>query len=289
MKDFLTLSDLSVEEIHSLLDDADRFKKGQKCLMPDKKAAIMFFENSTRTQYSFLAAMHNMDIKPMMFSSAGSSLAKGESFYDTVKTFVSFGIDAVVIRHSENRYYDRLAGKINVPIINGGDGTADHPSQSLLDLMTIKQEFGAFKGLNIMIVGDIKHSRVAHGNADIMKRLGMNVIVSGPKEFYDDKFEFADFVKTLPEMDVVMLLRIQNERHAHLTQISPNEYLKNFGLDKEKVALMKNNAIIMHPAPFNRGVEIADDVVECEKSRIFEQITNGVYCRQAILKRSLKD
>lgn len=287
MKDFLTLGHLSLEEIHLLLDDADCFKKGQKCSLPTKKAAVLFFENSTRTQYSFVAAMHNMDIKPMVFSVAGSSVAKGESFYDTVKTFESFGVDVFVIRHSENGYYNSLIGKIKVPLINGGDGTADHPSQSLLDLMTIKQEFGCFKGLNIMIAGDIRHSRVAHGNAAVMRRLGMNVFMSGPKEYADEQFLHSDFISTLPKMDVVMLLRVQNERHEHQADFSSNSYLKNYGLDMDKVSLMKKNAIIMHPAPFNRGVEIADDVVECKKSRIFEQITNGVFCRQAILKRSL--
>ena len=213
---------------------------------------------------------------------------KGESFYDTVKTFESFGIDALVIRSSKNEYYKQLVDRIHVPILNAGDGTKDHPTQSLLDLLTIRQEFGSFEGLKIAIVGDIKHSRVAHTNIEIMERLGMECYVSGPEEFKEEGYRYIDLDEAVANMDVLMLLRVQHERHASAMQISKEEYHQRFGLNMQRVMKMKEKAIIMHPAPFNRNVEIADDVVECEKSRIFKQINNGVYVRMAALKRAFE-
>ena len=233
-------------------------------------------------------AEEKLDMKVINFNAQSSSLNKGESFYDTIKTFESFGIDLFVIRHSKTRYYDELKN-ISIPIINAGDGMGDHPTQSLLDLFTIYEEYGHFEGLKIAIVGDIKHSRVAHTNIEIMTRLGMECYTSGPKEYEEACYNHIPLDKAIKEMDIIMLLRIQNERlgsSEHLA-ISNDEYLKNYGLTMDKVNKMKDSAIIMHPAPFNRGVEIADDVVECSKSRIFKQMTNGVYIRMAVVKRSL--
>jgi aspartate carbamoyltransferase catalytic subunit len=174
-----------------------------------------------------------------------------------------------------------------MPILNGGDGTGNHPTQSLLDLMTIKEEYGYFDGLKCAIVGDIRHSRVAHTNIEVMQRLGMEVYISGPKEFDDGTGEYIDFNKALTEMDVIMLLRVQYERHGYEIQLSKEEYLNEYGLTMDKVNRMKDKAIILHPAPFNRKTEIDDDVVECSKSRIFKQMTNGVYIRMAVLERAL--
>ena len=287
MRNFLTLDDLSEKEILKLVKDALLFKKNEiECDLKGKIIANMFFENSTRTQYSFNTAEEKLGMKVITFNPATSSLNKGESFYDTVKTFESFGIDGMVIRHTNNEYYKELKN-IKSVLINAGDGTGNHPSQSLLDLVTIYEQFNKFDNLNIAIVGDILHSRVAHGNLKVMERLGMNTYISGPKEFMDNSSKFIPFKDAITEMDIIMLLRIQRERNA-VKSMSDSEYLENYGLTMDKVNAMKKDAIIMHPAPFNRGVELADDVVECSKSRIFKQIENGVFARCAILKRSFE-
>ncbi len=290
MKDLLSLRTLSNEEIMNILNEALEFKKGKEFSLKNKIIANLFFESSTRTQYSFNVAQEKLDMKVINFNPTVSSLNKGESFYDTVKTFESFGIDAVVIRHSKDRYYDDLK-RLKCPIINGGDGKGDHPTQSLLDLMTIYEEFKHFEGLKICIVGDIKHSRVAHTNFEIMNRLKMECYTSGPIEYKEDGYNYIDFNTCISEMDIIMLLRVQNERHSEdeKLRMSNDEYLERYGLTMEKVKKMKPNSIIMHPAPFNRGVEISDDVVECEKSRIFTQINNGVYVRMSVIKRSLTE
>ncbi len=289
MKNLFTLKDLSVLDIQEILDEALEFKKGQKFTdLQGKKVVNLFFENSTRTHYSFIAAEQNLGMVDTNFNAASSSVKKGESLYDTVKTFESLGFDAMVIRHPQNNYFKQL-DNINVPIMNGGDGTGNHPTQSLLDLLTIYEEFGKFEGLKVTIVGDIRHSRVAHTNIDIMQRLGMEVFISGPEEFNDGSGTYIEFDKAIKEMDVIMLLRVQYERHGYEIQLSKEEYLKNYGLTMDKVDIMKPHAIIMHPAPFNRKTEIDDDVVECKKSRIFKQMTNGVYVRMAVLKRAFSN
>ena len=287
MRNFLTLDDLSEKEILNLVKDALLFKKNEiECDLKGKIIANMFFENSTRTQYSFNTAEEKLGMKVITFNPATSSLNKGESFYDTVKTFESFGIDGMVIRHTNNEYYKELKN-IKSVLINAGDGTGNHPSQSLLDLVTIYEQFNKFDNLNIAIVGDILHSRVAHGNLKVMERLGMNTYISGPKEFMDNSSKFIPFKDAITEMDIIMLLRIQRERNA-VKSMSDSEYLENYGLTMDKVNAMKKDAIIMHPAPFNRNVEIADDVVECPKSKIFTQMNNGVYARCSILNHCFK-
>ncbi len=284
----LKLADLEVKEIEEILDQAAAFKSGTKKINynGEKIIANLFFEPSTRTHYSFETAELKLGCKTIDFAPESSSMKKGETLFDTVKTFESLGVDAVVIRHIEDEYYKQLEN-INIPILNGGDGTKDHPSQSLLDLYTIKEEFGHFEGLKVLIVGDIKHSRVAHSNIKVMERLGMKVYTSGPEEFRDDNLEFVNFEEYLPKVDVVMLLRIQLERHNEKVAIDAKEYNSKYGLNATNVSKMKENAIIMHPAPFNRNVEISYDVVECSKSRIFKQITNGVYVRMAMIEKAL--
>ena len=287
MKNLTTLDALSVKEIHAILDQAIQFKAGKKDeKLKDKKVANLFFEPSTRTHYSFISAEMNLNMKIADFNAETSSVKKGESLYDTIKTFEAIGFDAVVIRHPENNYFNQLTN-INIPILNGGDGSGNHPTQSLLDLMTIIEEYENFNGLKCAIVGDIKHSRVAHTNINVMKRLGMEVYISGPEEYDDGSAEYIDFNQAIEDMDIIMLLRVQHERHTEKANIE--SYLEQYGLDMMKVNKMKKHAIILHPAPFNRGVEIDDDVVECEKSRIFKQMTNGVYIRMAVLKRSFEE
>ncbi len=287
-RDLLTLRDLTVPEVMALLCKAQTFR--DKAIFPNlsgKIACNLFFEASTRTQYSFCVAEEKLGMRVVSFHPESSSLKKNESFYDTVKTFDSFGVDTLVIRHPENAYYNELLGHVKAPVINGGDGTGNHPTQSLLDLLTIQQEFGGFEGLKVAIIGDVKHSRVAHTNYEVMQRLGMKVVVSGPEEFMDTNLNTQDMDQAIATSDVVMMLRIQYERHHMRDHFTQEEYHQRYGLTKRRVEAMRKNAIIMHPAPMNRNVEIADDVVECEKSRIFKQMENGVYVRMAALLRAI--
>ena len=287
MKGLLTLKDLKTEKIIELIEYAIELKNGKKVTYPGKKVVTLFYENSTRTHYSFQCALLNLGINVLSCDTQKSSAQKGESLYDTVRTFEYLGVDGVVIRSSQDEYFKELEG-INIPIFNGGDGKTNHPTQSLLDLMTIYEEYGKFEGLKCCIVGDILHSRVAHTNIEIMERLGMEVYISGPEEFNDNSAKFIPFDEAIKEMDIIMLLRVQFERHTEGMKMTVEDYHKQYGLTLDKVACMKENAIIMHPAPVNRGVEIADDVVECEKSRIFPQMRNGVFIRMAVISQAME-
>lgn len=214
---------------------------------------------------------------------------KGETFYDTVKVFDSLGVDVMVIRHKENEYYRELLGHIRAPLVNGGDGTGNHPTQSLLDLLTIRQEFGRFEGLKVAIIGDVRYSRVARTNYEIMRRLGMEVVIAGPEEFLTPAYPDEPVDKAITTSDVVMMLRIQKERQTLWQRFTEEQYHAAYGLTAARVNRMKENAIILHPAPFNRGVEIASEVVECDKSRIFRQMENGVFVRMAAIRRAVED
>ena len=286
MRELITLKELKTEKILELIKYAEKLKKGFRISYPDKKIATLFFENSTRTHYSFQVALMNLGISIIDLNAETSSVRKGESLYDTVRTFEALGVDGVVIRHSKDEYYNELKN-IQIPIFNAGDGAGSHPTQSLLDLMTIHEEYGKFEGLKCCIVGDISHSRVAHTNIEIMERLGMEVYISGPEEFNDHSAKWIPFDEAVENMDIVMLLRVQFERHKEKMQMTVEEYHEKYGLTYERMQRMKDNAIIMHPAPINRGVEIADEVAECPKSRIYKQMTNGVYIRMAVISDAL--
>lgn len=287
MKGLLTLKDLQTEKIIELVQYAIKLKNGYKVTYPGKKVVTLFYENSTRTHYSFQCALLNLGINVLSCDTQKSSVQKGETLYDTVRTFEYLGVDGVIIRSSQDEYFKELEG-INIPIFNAGDGKTNHPTQSLLDLMTIYEEYGKFEGLKCCIVGDISHSRVAHTNIEVMERLGMDVYISGPEEFNDNSAKFIPFDQAVEEMDIIMLLRVQFERHTEGMHMSIEDYHKQYGLTMDRVNKMKSNAIIMHPAPVNRGVEIADDVVECEKSRIFPQMKNGVYIRMAVISEAME-
>jgi len=286
MANLFSLADLSIPEVNKILNRAEAFVNGATSrAAEDKVIASLFFEPSTRTQQSFSMAAYRLGAKVLTFNTDSSSMQKGETFYDTVKTFEQIGSDALIIRHKENEYYKQLTG-VKVPILSGGDGTGNHPTQSLLDLLTIRQEFGGFEGLKICIVGDILHSRVAHTNIGIMRRLGMEVYTSGPEEFREEGYDFIEFSKAVETMDILMLLRIQHERLEGSMQMTPIAYNREFGFNAARAVQMKDNAIVMHPAPFNRGVEIDDDMVEVPRSRIFKQIRNGVFIRMAVIERA---
>ena len=287
-RNLFSLRELDTNEIVSILNRALAFKNGEISHYPDRVVGNLFFEPSTRTHQSFIMAEKKMMMQSMDLYPEGCSLKKGESLYDTVKTFEAIGVDAVVIRSKEERYYENLRGKLSIPVLNGGDGSGDHPTQSLLDLLTIKEEFGHFSGLKILIVGDISHSRVAHSNMEVMERLGMKVFQSAPVIFQEDKRKYHDMDEIIGDMDIVMMLRVQHERHEIKAALDPSSYNREFGMNGKRISAMKPSAILMHPAPVNRGWEVTDDVVECEKSRIFQQMRNGVFVRMAVLERAMK-
>lgn len=286
----LTMNQLSVEEIMSILDDAMAFSSSFKDwqLSKPRLVANLFFEPSTRTHYSFASAEHQLGCKVVDFMAEASSTKKGESLYDTVKTFETIGYEGLIIRHNQDEYFKELEG-INVPILNAGDGCENHPSQSFLDMLTIYQEFKTFKGIKLVIVGDINHSRVANSNVDTMTRLGGEVRFSGPEFYVDRKDLYMPLDEAIEWADAIMMLRIQHERHSETLNMSSDEYLQKYGLTHERVSKMKKHAIIMHPAPVNRGVEIDADLVEHPQSRIFKQMENGVYVRKAMIKRAFNE
>lgn len=289
----LTISDLTPETINQLLKEADAFANGKTSKAKSEIfVSNLFYENSTRTKTSFDIAERKLGLHVVPFDVTTSSINKGESLYDTVKTLEALGVNLVVIRHFQDAYYKELES-IDLPVINGGDGKGYHPTQTMLDLLTIYQEFGKFEGLKIGIVGDVKHSRVANSNAEALRKLGAKVYFSGPSEWFDEgaiiNGTFVSLDDLVKEVDVLILLRIQHERHGEKMKISLEKYHKKYGLTKEREKAMKPEAIIMHPAPINRGVEIDSDLVECERSRIFKAMENGVFARMAILKHELEN
>lgn len=288
-RNLFSLRELEINEINSLLNRAMAFKNGEVSHFPDRIVGNLFFEPSTRTHQSFIMAEKKMGIQNMDLFPEGSSLKKGESLYDTAKTYEAIGADALVIRSKEDKYYEALRGKLSIPVLNGGDGSGDHPTQSLLDLLTIQEEFGSFEGLKVLIAGDISHSRVAHSNMEVMERLGMKVYQSAPEVFQEKKRTYHDMDEIIRDMDIVMMLRVQHERHEVKSMLDCESYNRDYGLNERRISLMKPSAILMHPAPVNRGWEVADEVVECEKSRIMRQMRNGVYVRMAVLERALQE
>ncbi|MFJ8261609.1 aspartate carbamoyltransferase catalytic subunit [Rummeliibacillus sp. NPDC094406] len=291
MKNLLTMENVSNEEIEAILKRAAEFEAGAKPqLERDYLVANLFFEPSTRTKTSFETAERRIGATVIPFEAGFSSTLKGETLYDTVKTLESIGMDAVVIRHKKDAYYEELLEGINVAVINAGDGAGQHPSQSMLDLYTIFKEFGKFEGLNVTIAGDVSHSRVAKSNISALRRFGANVNIVCPPEwqgkYTEAHHEWDDLIET---SDVIMLLRVQHERDAAYEGFTTEGYHKHYGLTVEREQQMKDGAIIMHPAPVNRGVEIDSSLVECDRSRIFKQVHNGVFVRMAIVETILKE
>ncbi|WP_281164630.1 aspartate carbamoyltransferase catalytic subunit [Liquorilactobacillus sicerae] len=293
---FVSVENLPVATVKALIQRATYFQQGGNVPVWSKPiyAANLFFENSTRTHCSFEMAERKLGLTVIPFDPAASSVKKGETLYDTLLSLNSIGIDLAVIRHSQNGYYRNLinlpaSSQLNIGIVNGGDGSGQHPSQSLLDMLTIYQQFGHFNDLKIAIVGDLTNSRVARSNMQLLTRLGAKVYFSGPEYWYDQQ-EFSQFGQYLPidqligRMDVMMLLRVQHERHAEESQFDAQSYHQKYGLTKSRYQQMKDKAIIMHPGPINRGVEIDSELVEAPKSRFAQQMKNGVFMRMAMLE-----
>lgn len=291
LKHLLSVEDLSNEEVLQLIERANLFKNGLNIELNRKVyASNLFFENSTRTHRSFEMAEHKLNLEIIQFDASTSSINKGETLYDTVLTLDAIGIEILVIRHSKDAYYEELIHNNNLKcsIINGGDGQGQHPTQCLLDLMTIHNEFHHFDGLKIAIVGDIRHSRVARSNAILLNRLGASCYFCGPENWYSTDFDAygkqSNLDDIIHDLDVVMLLRVQHERHEQNEEFTQSTYHQTYGLTLERYAKLKNNCIIMHPAPVNRDSEIASECVESEKSRIVEQMRNGVFMRMSVLE-----
>ncbi|GGH99542.1 aspartate carbamoyltransferase catalytic subunit [Mammaliicoccus vitulinus] len=285
MKNLLTMTDLTKDDIMNIITKAQNIKEnGVKPFEKGMTVANLFFENSTRTKCSFEMAERKLGLEVIPFETSTSSVQKGESLYDTCKTLESIGVDALVIRHSENAYYDSLEG-LNIPVLNGGDGSGQHPTQCLLDLMTIYEEYGYFEGLKILISGDIKNSRVARSNAEALTKLGAEVVFSAPDQWKSDfsNVPYVNIDDVIEEIDVCMLLRVQNERHESGTTFNTEKYHEAYGLTMERYEKLPEQAIVMHPAPVNRGVEIDSSLVESSKSRIFKQMENGVFIRMACI------
>lgn len=283
------MDEVSTEEIMTILNRAAEFEAGaQPQLEKEYFVANLFFEPSTRTKTSFEVAERRVGATVIPFDTGFSSVLKGETLYDTVKTIQQSGIDAVVIRHKQDAYYEELLEGVDVAIVNAGDGAGQHPSQSLLDLYTIYKEFGRFEGVQVTIAGDISHSRVAKSDAIALEKLGADVHFVCPPEWQGEFNAQHEWDQQIETSDVIMLLRVQHERDAAYEGFTTESYHAQYGLTVEREKQMKDGAIIMHPAPINRGVEIDSSLVECERSRIFAQMKNGLYIRMAIMEQILK-
>lgn len=292
-KHLLGLKGVSASEIESILNRAlfwEQYPAKATSSLHGNFVANMFFENSTRTRFSFEMAQKRLGAQVLNFAAAVSSVQKGESIYDTVRTLESMGIDAGIIRMKPEGVLQKLAEKVKIPLINAGDGNNEHPTQALLDFYTMRKQFGEIKGLSVSIIGDVKHSRVARSNLWGLQTLGAQVKLCAPPNMQAPELApFAPYVSIEEALmsDVVMTLRVQLERHEGGLFSSAEEYRKHYGLTVERMAQMPAHSIIMHPAPVNRNVEIDDELVECERSRIFEQMANGVPIRMAVIERAL--
>ena len=301
MRHLLSINDLSAADAIGILDTATelaRINDGQVKKLPTLRGRTivnLFAEDSTRTRISFEAAAKRLSADVINFSAKGSSASKGESLKDTAQTLQAMGADAVVIRHSASGAAQRLADLewMSGSVINAGDGTHEHPSQALLDAFTIRKHLGKgasdLKGLRIAIVGDVLHSRVARSNVLLLSMLGADVVLVAPPTLLPVGVESwpatisYDFDSVIPTVDAIMMLRVQQERMTDLFFPNSREYSRYFGLNLERMSIMAKHAIVMHPGPMNRGLEIAADVADSARSVIVEQVTNGVNVRMAIL------
>lgn len=293
-KDLLGIEQLSREEITAVLDNAVGFKDvvtrsiKKVPTLRGKTVVNLFFENSTRTRTSFELAARRLSADVINFDVATSSVAKGEALHDTIETIEALGADYIVMRHSSSGAQHFLAPTVKASIINAGDGQHEHPTQALLDAFTIRENLGKLKGLRVAIVGDILHSRVARSNMILLKKLGAEVVLVGPPTLVPDDFRElgVEIEHTLREgirdADVVYLLRIQLERQRSNLFPSMEEYRMLYGLNKERLGFAKAGALVMHPGPVNRGVEVTREVMELPQSQILNQVTNGVAVRMAV-------
>jgi len=294
-KDFLGLYDVSKEEINEILDTAVAMKDiltrtvKKVPTLRGKTVINLFYEPSTRTKFSFNLAAKRLSADVMSISKSSSSIAKGESLLDTAKTMEVMGADVVVIRHSAPGAAKFLAENISASVLNAGDGAHAHPTQALLDIYSIKEKLGEIAGLKVLIVGDIAHSRVARSNIWGLNKLGAEVAVAGPQTLIPREIEkmgvkvYTDLDQALENVDVVNILRIQMERQESGLFPSIREYREIYGMNAERLERIGKRAMIMHPGPMNRGIEIESSVADSPQSVITEQVKNGVAIRMALL------
>jgi aspartate carbamoyltransferase catalytic subunit len=291
----LGLEGVSRDDIVQMLDTADGFLEvlqreiKQVPTLRGKTVVNLFYENSTRTRLSFELAEKRLSANPLNFSYSTSSVKKGETLKDTIKNIEAMKIDMVVVRHSAAGVPLFLTKCTDAVIINAGDGLHEHPTQALLDMMTIRRTLGKLDGLRIAIVGDVLHSRVARSNAFGMKTMGLDVTLCGPPPLLPQHPESLGVTvtdnidKALDGADIIMLLRLQLERQASGLFPSIREYRERYGLDLERLSALRTKPLIMHPGPINRGIELASNVADSEQSVILDQVTNGVALRMAVL------
>ncbi|MBQ8301065.1 MAG: aspartate carbamoyltransferase catalytic subunit [Clostridia bacterium] len=294
-KDLLGLKDLSENEIRNILETAKTMK--HILSQPSKKTqhlqgktvVNLFYENSTRTRLSFELAAKYMSANAANITASGSSVQKGETLIDTAETINAMGTDILVMRHNMSGAPHLIAPLVNASVINAGDGMDEHPTQALLDMLTIMEKKGDIKGLKVAIIGDIYHSRVVRSNIYGLTKLGAEVSVGGPSTLIPPGMEkmgvkvFKSVQEAIVDADVVMGLRIQLERQKSGLFPSLREYYRFFGVDDKRLKFAKPDALVMHPGPVNRGVEFSSSVIDCDQSVINEQVTNGVAVRMAVM------
>ncbi|WP_305883382.1 aspartate carbamoyltransferase catalytic subunit [Brevibacillus ruminantium] len=297
LRHLVGIKDLSKDTINSLLERAEYWAQRpgvQSESLRGRFVANLFFEASTRTRFSFEVAQKRLGAHVLNFIPETSSTVKGETILDTVRTLEDMGVEAAVIRTKKDGLFQELADQVKVQLINAGDGTNEHPTQCLLDLLTMQQQFGKLEGLSVAIIGDLRHSRVLGSHLHALPKMGAQLMLAGPSTMMPQAEVIPAGVKTveideaIKTADVVMMLRVQLERHTNSLFISKEEYHQAHGLTLERVQMMKPEAVIMHPAPVNRGVEIHTDLVDCERSLIHKQVTNGVAARMAVMEALMK-
>ena len=287
----LDLDDFSPDQLATVLERAKAFhaRPPARDLLRDVSVVNLFFEASTRTFTSFALAEQRVGADVVALPPGASSLGKGETIADTALTLAAMGVSVIVTRHPESGFPARLAESFAGHVINAGDGRHAHPTQALLDLLTLETEFGKLAGLRVALVGDILHSRVARSNAIGLRAMGAEVTLVGPRTLLPEAMAgegvrlSRDLDAVLPEVDAVMLLRIQHERIASAVLPSLDDYARNYRLDARRLGLLPKHAIVMHPGPYNRGVELTEDVLAWPGWRYAQQVSHGVYVRMAVL------
>ena len=290
--DLISIDSLSDGQIETILDRGERWfeynrsnSRGQDKSLHDKLVFNLFYENSTRTAMSFATAAHRLGASPVFLPVEQSSIKKGETFDDTARTLNAMRPDVIVVRHRENGAPARMTELMDCAVINAGDGTNEHPTQALLDALAITIRFGRVEGLKIAICGDIRHSRVARSNAKLLPRLGAEVRLAGPPSLLPSDAPALSIDEAIDGADVVMMLRVQRERLEEDLGDAPGEYLARYGLTTDRLGKAAPGAVVMHPGPMNRNVEIADDVADDpERSLILLQVEAGVATRMACLE-----
>lgn len=288
--DLISIDSLTDEQIASILDRAGHWFRENRAghsseALKGRIVFNVFYENSTRTAMSFATAAHRLGASAVSLSVEHSSVKKGETLEDTARTLGAMRPDVLVIRHRENGAPNVVADLIDSPVVNAGDGTNEHPTQALLDALALRLRLGRLEGLKVAICGDIRHSRVARSNTKLLPRLGAEVRLGGPPLLLPEDAPALSIDEAIEDADVVMMLRVQRERLEEDLGDAPGEYLARYGLTRERLAKAAPEAVVMHPGPMNRGVEIADDVADDpERSLIVLQVEAGVATRMACLE-----